>query len=422
MEKKKDNLEDLFRKKLYDFEEATSPDDWEKISARLDEHRVVTMTPHKKIFWAAAAAVVAILLLMGGIFIYQPQNRNSMTAISQSIPESKHKMIVSPQSTTAPSLLAQDISQPSVRKSHTHKIVSVKVDNVITERTDISAIESEEKADNSSSKSISIAERVSNEPQAKTKAFEEPKVDQNQNQNQSQVNTKAVEKVVEKVEKSHFRRWGFGMGGGSITTGANNSLNTYAFRNTTLSDATLLLYNSAYFDSQLPKTNVKHHSPLSFGLTVSYNITNNLALVSGVDYTFLSSEWETNGTYHSKTKQYLHFVGVPLALSWQFARWKDLHFYTSAGGMAEVNVAGRLKTRNFTGDELMGIDYNHIRMKKVQYSLDGRIGVAYPLWKFISLYGEAGASYYFDTGSSIETIRTEKPFNLNFQAGFRLGF
>lgn len=422
MEKEKDNLEDLFRKKLYDFEEETSPDDWEKISARLNEHRVVTMTPRKKLLWVAAAAVIAILLLMGGLFIYQPKNRSSMTVISQSIPVSKHKMIVSPQSATTPSLLAQEISQPSVKKARKTDPVEEIENNVPVEVKSNTEKEAEQKDEITSSESISIVEKVTDGPQAKTKAFEEPKAVQSQNQNQSQVSAKTIENVVEKTEQKHFRRWGFGMGGGSITAGANNSLNTYAFRNTTLSDATLLLYNSAYFDSQLPKTNVKHHSPLSFGLSVSYNLMNNLSLVSGVDYTFLSSEWETNGTYHSKTKQYLHFVGVPLALSWQFARWKNLHFYTSAGGMAEVNVAGRLKTRNFSGDELMGVDYNHIRMKKVQYSLDGQIGVAYPLWKFISLYGEVGASYYFDTGSSIETIRTEKPFNLNFQAGFRLGF
>jgi hypothetical protein len=44
------------------------------------------------------------------------------------------------------------------------------------------------------------------------------------------------------------------------------------------------------------------------------------------------------------------------------------------------------------------------------------------LCRFLSLYAEAGVDYYIDNGSSIETIRSEKPFNVNLQAGFRFGF
>ena len=40
----------------------------------------------------------------------------------------------------------------------------------------------------------------------------------------------------------------------------------------------------------------------------------------------------------------------------------------------------------------------------------------------MGLYIEPGAKYYFDNGSDIETIRSEKPFNVNLQAGFRFGF
>jgi len=61
-------------------------------------------------------------------------------------------------------------------------------------------------------------------------------------------------------------------------------------------------------------------------------------------------------------------------------------------------------------------------MKPWQWSINGRIGVSYPLWNFLSIYTEAGIGYYFDNGSEIETIHNEKPFDAALQAGFRLGF
>ena len=49
-----------------------------------------------------------------------------------------------------------------------------------------------------------------------------------------------------------------------------------------------------------------------------------------------------------------------------------------------------------------------------------RAGVSYPIIRFVSAFAEVGASYYFDNGSEIETIHSEKPFNMSLQFGFRL--
>ena len=43
-------------------------------------------------------------------------------------------------------------------------------------------------------------------------------------------------------------------------------------------------------------------------------------------------------------------------------------------------------------------------------------------YRFVSAFAEVGASYYFDNGSEIETIHSEKPFNMSLQFGFRFGF
>ena len=218
------------------------------------------------------------------------------------------------------------------------------------------------------------------------------------------------------------RRWGFGMGGGSVTTGTSNSLNTYVLKNTSLTDQELLFLNSANFENSTRRTNVKHKTPVSVGMSVIYSLNNRFALVTGLNYSLLSSSWETTDTYHNKTSQKLHFIGVPLSLSYKIAEWKRFQVYAAAGVMTEVNVSGKLVTKKYMHKELYEKESEHIRMKEWMWSVNARAGVSYPLLRFVSLYAEVGADYYFDNGSSIETVRSEKPFNVNLQAGFRLGF
>ena len=64
----------------------------------------------------------------------------------------------------------------------------------------------------------------------------------------------------------------------------------------------------------------------------------------------------------------------------------------------------------------------HIRMKEWMWSVNARAGASYPLLRFLSVYAEVGAGYYFDNGSDIETIRSEKPFKCEFAGGFPFRF
>lgn len=212
------------------------------------------------------------------------------------------------------------------------------------------------------------------------------------------------------------------MGGGSVTTGTSNTLNTYALKNTPMADHELMFLNSASFENASPKTNVKHKTPLSLGMSVSYALNSRFALVSGLSYSYLSSSWETTNTYHNKTRQKLHFVGIPLSLSYKIAEWKRFNVYASAGIMTEVNVSGKLTTDKYMYNELYERESEHIRMKQWLWSVNARAGVSYPLIRFVSLYAEVGADYYFDNGSVLETVHSEKPFNVSLQAGFRFGF
>ena len=62
----RDNIDDLFRSKLYDFEVETVPEDWDAIEKRLTRPSIPFYRKYKY-QWMAAAAVAALLVLSFGI-------------------------------------------------------------------------------------------------------------------------------------------------------------------------------------------------------------------------------------------------------------------------------------------------------------------------------------------------------------------
>ena len=70
--------------------------------------------------------------------------------------------------------------------------------------------------------------------------------------------------------------------------------------------------------------------------------------------------------------------------------------------MTEVNVAGKLNAKIFVENNEIRHEKKHIRMKEWMWSVNARAGASYPLLRFLSVYAEVGAGYYFDNGSDIE--------------------
>jgi hypothetical protein len=61
-------------------------------------------------------------------------------------------------------------------------------------------------------------------------------------------------------------------------------------------------------------------------------------------------------------------------------------------------------------------------MKEWQWSVNARTGVSYPIVRFAHAFAEVGAAYYFSNGSRIETVYSDKAFNLSPRVGIRFGF
>lgn len=404
-DKERDIFDDLLREKLYDFEADTLPGDWEAIADRLPAAKTVPFRRTLR-YWAAAA-VISLLVVTGGVYVVN-RDKEPMP-VAETIREKTDAVETQLAEQTQPAAPVA-VAEPS-RNSTDKPVVVAQAPVVVAAAYRSRAVEEEEAVE-------ILSDTVMDEEEApETVVPEESEI--------RPVETRALiadATPVKEAGKAPVRRWGFGMGGGSVTAGTSNSLNTFALKNTALIDRELIQLNSPYFNEQSPKTNIHHKTPVTVGMGVSYYLNDRFSLQSGLNYTFLSSEWETNAVYYGETKQKLHFIGIPLSLSYKIAEWKRIQFYAAAGGMTEVNVAGKLTSKIFVGNDEIRHEKRHIRMKEWMWSVNGRVGASYPLLRFLSVYAEAGAGYYFDNGSDIETIRSEKPFNVNLQAGFRLGF
>ena len=125
-------------------------------------------------------------------------------------------------------------------------------------------------------------------------------------------------------------------------------------------------------------------------------------------YTLLSSDAKFADS-DQKTKQKLHYLGIPLKANWNFLDKKLFTLYVSGGGMIEKCVYGKLGTEKET-------------VKPLQFSVSGAVGAQFNATKRVGIYVEPGVAYFFDDGSDVQTIRKENPFNFNIQAGIRLTY
>ena len=398
MKKDRDELDDLFRSKLYDYEADTFPEDWEAIEKRLPRPSV--SMPRRTWYYGAVAAVAALLVAISGIYFNKDEIKTEqlaeqtrlitqpIPAISETNPESGQKV------------LAQA----------TPKIQAVKADWwTLTE---------EEKPE------LQEAEMAS-EPEEPLKETDYPRTTALNAQPNRQSRTLRTEQSSQNKElpeaKKPKRKWSFGMGAGSISAGNSNSIGSYALRSSSLMPNETLALMNAVNMFQAPETEIHHKMPFSIGVSASRQFTDRWSLQLGLSYALLSSDWKTNTDYWGECKQRLHFLGIPVSVSYKIAEWKRFQFYASAGGKAELNVAGKLRTKLYSQEEVIGSYSEKQRVKEPYFSINGRVGVSYPLVRFLSAYAEVGADYYFDNGSDIETYYTEKPFRFGLQVGFRFG-
>lgn len=170
-------------------------------------------------------------------------------------------------------------------------------------------------------------------------------------------------------------------------------------------------------------TDVKHHQPITFGISLRYDLNERWSVASGLTYSQLTSELRSgSGNYHYDDRQTLHYIGIPVNIAYTFWQNNKISTYLSTGGLVEKNVAGRLTSNYYLDNQLEVTTKEKIRSKELQWSLNTAMGLEYQISNAIGLYAEPGISYYFRNNSELETIYKENPLHFNLRLGLRFNF
>ncbi|NDW13746.1 porin family protein [Bacteroides sp. 214] len=168
---------------------------------------------------------------------------------------------------------------------------------------------------------------------------------------------------------------------------------------------------------------IKHKRSASFGLTVEKQLSDIIALETGLIYTQLNSELtasDAGGYFHQDQK--LHYLGIPLKVNFTLLDSDKLTLYASAGAMAEKCIAGNRWTAYMEAGKQEQSYKETQRPNPLQFSLAAAVGLQYKVSSRFAVYAEPGISYYFDDTTPVATIRKEKPLNLNVRCGVRMTY
>lgn len=184
-------------------------------------------------------------------------------------------------------------------------------------------------------------------------------------------------------------------------------------------DSPMLDMSSVNRDEET-KTEYAHHLPIRIGLSVAYALTDRLSISSGLTYTRLSSDIK-DASRESKYigEQRLHYVGIPVNVSYKVASSRWISLYGTAGVLAEKCVSGTTDEGYVENNTMKYTNTHDISSKPLQMSINAGVGIQFDFIDNVGIYAEPGLSYYFDDGSALQTIYKEKPLNFNLNVGVR---
>lgn len=163
-------------------------------------------------------------------------------------------------------------------------------------------------------------------------------------------------------------------------------------------------YSGIYPSSVISTTN--HSIPLSFGVDISYPLTQRLAITSGIEAEVFKSEFSSR-VNQATLSQKAVYLGIPLRLEWRFWQAGRFSSWIGAGGKVDRCIYARL-------------DKEDIRDNAFNWSLVANAGVRYSLTDNVGLYIAPQLSWFLKPEDpAILTYRTQNPLMFTVNAGLR---
>ena len=163
--------------------------------------------------------------------------------------------------------------------------------------------------------------------------------------------------------------------------------------------------------------------PFTMGLGVRFRLTDKLSLGTGLDYSLLTRSFNGSysgsaaSAYDGRIMHSLSYIGVPVNAYYDLFQTRDelIRIYAWGGGEAEYCISNRYRLMNTANTVIAD------KAGGFQFSAAAGLGLEFKLSDVLGLYADPSVRYYFH-GDQPKSVRTDKPFMFNFDAGLRFNF
>ena len=352
---------------------------WEGISSEmgLQKEPVSKTVAIRRWHWVVAALVLA---LVGFFALYQFPQDESFPQVAQTLQEQEPPMMKTESGDNQPLALAD-----SPQRNHTQFSPKIAEDT-----TPQDAEETSSQQDTEKTSAQQVAEETPQQASVVT----------HRQQHSEEHHYTAHHQAKQPSASMSRNQWSVGLnasGGLLASVGKSSMGQSYVYDadyyDPVVGGSTQPIPSSTTYDVE-----AKHRLPVTLGLSVHYQLNARLALLTGINYTYLYSEFSTLLYPNIYREQKLHYLGVPVGLSWLFWKTSGFSFYLSGSAMLQ----------------------KCLNEKPWQWSVNASAGAEYAITPLVGIYLQPSLGYYFHDGTSFEHYYKEHPLAPSIEFGLRL--
>lgn len=166
----------------------------------------------------------------------------------------------------------------------------------------------------------------------------------------------------------------------------------------------------------------KHRFPISTAVGISYNFAGRFSVGTGISYSYLHSEAETQTKVRYSLSQDVHYVGIPLYFTYSFMTGRFVEPYVIAGARAEFVASAKTEVDVYAGSAFLDSRKDNVRYSGALFSLNAGAGVDFNFTDFFSLYVEPSVRYNVNSPEHPVTYLNSRDFNFELRLGVRFSF
>lgn len=444
---KEDSFEDILRKKLQDYQSAEGVPTWQQMQRRMELYNNAhpELRPRnpirRRILYGAAAVLLFAAVGVGGY-------RLSHSSIFSSMPSVAERQSTSDSGTSTD---RQNALQTALKESADNSVLtdllrSAKKVEVIAPQSEQQSVatlwaenKAQEEADAYSSPSSDVKhqESVSEDNHSVSSPTSSETRESSASRREKSVSAFAGARSYGQTEYDRYfssrknrksdrvaRKWTVGAFADASTfssaspAGAVPRLSSFAM-STQIMDMTA---TKSDYPIDFTAGAMDHRLPVSVGLNVRKYLTPRLGVETGLVYSYLRSQAQIEGAFGYQYTQKVHYLGIPLSLTYSVLDRKRLDFYFIGGVMVEKAISATGQVDVFNGATRVSSATNHLSANGVLGSVHVGTGFGYNFIDRMGLYVEPSVNYYFRNDNQPITYRTANRWNINIRMGLRYNF